>query len=118
MRCTIAAALFALTTVVSLVAQDAVRLRVEVYRNDTQLGAPTVSVSDGSSAAINIDGVGSVTVSATRLDAENTSLSLEVVSGDKTMRPGLVLRGHEPGVLKWQSSSGAESYELRFTTLQ
>lgn len=96
---------------VSALAQDPVRLQLEVYKNGARVAAPTVAVAEANTASVTVNGVGAISVSPTRVDAERTAVTLQVESGDKTMRPRLVLRGSEPGVMKWQSSSDA--YELR-----
>jgi hypothetical protein len=92
-------------------AQDSVRLQLTVYKNGAVVSSPTVAVAEANTASVTVNGVGAISVSPTRLDAERTAINLHVESGDKTMRPRLVLIGSEPGVMKWQSPSDA--YELR-----
>jgi endospore appendages protein len=102
----------------SVIAQDTVRLQIQAYRNGTQVGAPTISVAENQTGSVTVNGVASVSLSPKRIDAENLSLDLEVVAGDKTMKPRLVLRRQEPGSMKWQSSSGNDSFELRISLLR
>lgn len=97
-------------------AQESVRLHIEVYKNGTQVAAPTVSAAEDQRASISLPGVGLVTVSPKRLDGERTAVAIEVVSGEKTMKPGLILVGTEPASVTWQASS--DSFEIRIAVVR
>jgi hypothetical protein len=97
----------------TLVAQDTIRLKVEVYRNGSQLGAPTITVAENQTRSINADGV-TVSLSPSRLDSQHLSVNLEVASRSKTLKPRLVLSGQEPASMKW---TDRDSFELRISAL-
>lgn len=97
-------------------AQDTFRLQIQVYKNGTQVAAPTISATEDQTASLNLAGVGSVTLSPKRLDAERTAVALEVVSEGQTIKPRLVLRGTEPGTVTWQASR--EAFEVRIAVVR
>ena len=110
--------LFALVVLIAvgvpLNAQDIIRLKVEMYRDGSQFAAPTITIVENQTGSIKADGV-TVSLSPTRLDAQQLSVNLEVETGTKTLRPRLVLNGQETASLKWTDTN---SFELRISALR
>jgi hypothetical protein len=97
-----------------LYAQDTIRLKVEMYRNGSEVGAPTVSVVENQTGSVKSGSV-TVVVSPTRLDAQRVSLNLAVTSSTKTMKPRIVLKDQAAGSIQW---TDGDSFELRITALR
>jgi hypothetical protein len=97
-----------------LVAQDIIRLKVEMYRNASQIAAPTISIVENQTGSIKADEV-TVSLSPSRLDPEHLSVNLEVAAGGKTLKPRLVLNGQETASMKWTDT---DSFELRISALR
>jgi hypothetical protein len=97
-----------------LLAQDIIRLQVEMYRNGSQVAVPTISVVENQTGSVKSDGV-TVSLLPTRLDSQHLSVNLEVAEGSKTLRPRLVLNGQETASVKWTDT---DSFELRISELR
>ena len=81
---------FALT-VASLNAQENLRFRFEVLKNGSQIAAPMVTVQEKQTGSVAVEEVATISFTPSRVDGDRISLTLEVISADKTLKPRLVL---------------------------
>jgi hypothetical protein len=96
--------------IVSLTAQENIRLRFDVYKNGSQIASPTMVVKDKETGSMKVDGVADLSFTPSRIDANKIAVALDVVSGDMTAKPRLVLLNQESVSLSWKSAT--DSFEI------
>lgn len=92
-------------------AQDNIRLQFEIWKNDTVVATPQVSVADGGRGSLNIYEIAAVSFSAERTTNDRVSLHFDIRAGEKTIKPRLLLVQSQPGSVSW--SQGEDSVVIR-----
>ena len=106
-----------LWAVASVAGQENIRLHFEAYRNGAQIAAPTVMLQNAETGSLKLEGA-IVSFTPRRIDAQKVAVAFEVVAGEKTFKPRLVLLNQAPGSLSWKSASGSDSFEIRVSAVQ
>lgn len=107
---------FVAALVASASAQDPVRLQLELRRGEAVVARPTLSLTPGTEGALDIDGVGTVQVTATFLATDRVSLSFDIRAGSRQAKPRLVLLRRATGSLSTRpDASGGESIGIDVT---
>jgi hypothetical protein len=106
-----------LVAVAQVAAQENIRLHFELFKNGKPFGAPTVTVKSGETGSLELGNIGSAKLSFTpsRIDAQKIAVAFEVVTGEKTLKPRVVLLSLEPGQVSLKSSS--DSFDVRVFVL-
>jgi hypothetical protein len=94
-----------LVSVCSTNAQESIRLRFKVVRNGSVLANPEMSVNQGSAGRIEIKDIVSLVFTPTVSDSR-LSLAFDIKTGDRHLKPQLVIDKLEPGAISWTSASG------------
>lgn len=102
----------------SAVAQEAVRLQFELYKNDSIVGRPSVTVHEKETGTLTLENVAQLSFTPSRIDAEKIAIAFNVIAGEKSFRPRLVLQGQQAGSISWKSATGADSFELRVSSVR
>ena len=80
--------------------QDTIRLQFQVVKNGAIVASPEITVISGSAGSLDVEGVGSVTVTPTA-SADTVDLVFDIRSGRTRLQPRLVVGTNAPGVLSW-----------------
>jgi hypothetical protein len=94
-----------LICVCSADAQESVRLRFHIVRDNSVLATPEVTVASGSAGHIDINKVLSCVFTPTLRDSRLT-VAFDIRSGDKHLQPQLEIGKNDPGAVSWRSASG------------
>jgi hypothetical protein len=102
-----------LFTVVSLSAQDNIRLHFELYKNGKQVAAPAVTVKNSNTGSLDLATIANAKVSVipTRIDAQKIGVAFVIVAGGQTLKPHVTLLKGESGWVSWKSDS--DSFDVR-----
>ena len=95
----------------SVLAQSAIRLQFELYQDGALIANPAVSVKSGETGSLALESAGTVTFTPVQNTADSIAVDFEISSGDKEIKPRLVLRA-DSGSLSWTSATG-RTVELR-----
>ena len=96
---------------ISVLTQSTIRLQFELYQDGTLIAKPTVSVASGETGSLALESAGYVTFKPVQNTADSIAVDFEISSGDKEIKPRLVLRA-DSGSLSWTSATG-RTVELR-----
>ena len=87
MKWTVLAALPLLAVlVVPLAAQESIRLRIEMYKNGSQVAAPTTTVQERATGTLKVESVAKVSITPSRVAADGC-VGARRGGGERTMRP-------------------------------
>jgi hypothetical protein len=102
-----------LLVVAPLTAQENIRLHFELYRNGKQFATPAVTVKNSDTGSLDLTAMANAKLSVTpsRIDAQRIGVAFEIVTGEKTLKPRVVLINGESGWVSWRS--GSDSFDVR-----
>lgn len=95
-----------------------IRLRFEISKNGSPVANPVVAVADNGTAILSVDNVGKLSITPSRVDAEQIAVTFDIASDGQNLKPRLVLRNQEPGTISWKSTSGEDAFDLRAVSLR
>ncbi len=95
------------------IAQDSIRLKLEVVKDGVSVANPELSISAGSPGTLAVADVGELVFTPTLRDSDSVSLAFEIRSGGKKFQPRLVISKDEAGTLSWASDGGAHSFKVK-----
>ena len=93
------------------IAQEPIRLQLEVVKDGSTVARPEISVISGSAGTIEVEGVGTVAVTPTVRGSDAVAVLFDILSGGKHLQPRLVIGKNEPGILSWTADT-RESFKL------
>jgi hypothetical protein len=100
------------------IAQDSVRLQLEIVKDGSTVATPEVSVIPGSTGTIELDRVGRIAFTPTLGGSESVAVAFDIRVGGKRLQPRLVISRDEPGSVSWQSDTGSESFKIRVSWIR
>jgi len=109
---TVATAVAITLSVMLGAAQEGIRLRFEVYKNSELVAKPSATVTIGSTGRLTVDGVGEIAFTPTVRNQDHISVSFDIESAGRQLKPLLTLSG-DPGSISWSASNANDSFELR-----
>ena len=99
------------------IAQDAVRLQLEIVKDGSTVATPEVSVISGTTGTIELDR-GRIAFTPTQRGSESVAVAFDIRVGGKRLQPRLVISRDEPGSVSWQSDTGSESFKIRVSWIR
>jgi len=97
------------------VAQETVQLQLEVRRGDAVVARPSLALSVDSEGSLDVDGLGTIKLTPTRLEPDRLSITFDITVGDRRMQPRLVLKGAETGSISINPEAGGEPVQIAVT---
>jgi TonB family protein len=103
----------------ALTDQEPIALNLELYRNATLMGSPTVKVRDGETGTLRLRDLFSFAFTPTAQDDDKIAVSFEIHNGGETLTPRVVFARGEAGTLNWVATNDdgdREQLEVRIST--